>query len=85
MKIITVRDIDKFAETIIPTPSKASKKKIESILLDVKKNGDKAVLKYAKKFDSPGLKLSNIKVTKKEIDAAVKKVGRPFMKALNKV
>ena len=45
MKIITVRDVDKFVDSIIPKPSKTNKKKIESIVTDVRQNGDNAVKK----------------------------------------
>lgn len=80
MKIITVRDIDKFAETIVPTPSKANKKKIESILLDVKKNGDFAVKKYEKKF--AGYKKGSLKVSKREIRSAYSQVSKDQINAL---
>ncbi len=80
MKIIQVRDIDKFADTIVPTPSKANKKKIESILLDVKKNGDSAVKKYEKKF--AGYKKGSLKVSKGEIRSAYSKVSKEQINAL---
>ena len=80
MKIITVRDIDKFADTIVPTPSKANKKKIESILQDVKKNGDFAVKKYEKKF--AGYKKGSLKVSKREIRSAYSKVSKDQINAL---
>jgi histidinol dehydrogenase len=80
MKIITVRDIDKFAETIVPTPSKANKKKIESILLDVKKNGDSALKKYEKRF--AGYKNGSLKVSKREIRSSYSKVSKDQINAL---
>ena len=80
MKIITVRDIDKFADAIIPTTSKTNKKKIESILQDVKKNGDSAVKKYEKKFG--GLKKGPLKVSKREIQKSYSKVSRDQIEAI---
>ena len=80
MKIITVRDIDKFADTIVPTPSKANKKKIESILLDVKKNGDSAIKKYEKKF--AGYKKGSLKVSQREIKAAYSRVSKEQITAI---
>ena len=80
MKIITVRDIDKFADSIIPKPSKTNKKKIESIVTDVRKNGDNAVKKYEKKFG--GLKKGSMKVSKREILASYSKVTKDQVNAL---
>jgi len=79
MKIIKVRDIDRFASLIIPKSTPKNKKTIESIISDVKKNGDLAVKKYEKKFggqsrgslrvSSTEIKSSYSKVTKEEIQA----------------
>jgi len=80
MKIITVRDIDKFADSIIPKPSKTNKKKIESIVTDVRKNGDNAVKKYEKKFG--GFKNGPMKVSKREILASYSKVTKDQVKAI---
>jgi histidinol dehydrogenase len=74
MKIITVRDIDKFVDEIIPTPSKINKKKIELILQDVAKNGDYAVKKYEKKFGN--FKNGPLKVSKQEIQRSYSKVSK---------
>jgi histidinol dehydrogenase len=46
---------------------------VKQIVADVKKNGDKAVQKYAIKFD--GLKRDSIVISKKEIDAASKELS----------
>jgi histidinol dehydrogenase len=79
MKIIKVRDIDRFVSLIIPKPAPKNKKTIEFIISDVKKNGDLAVKKYEKKFggqskgslrvSSAEIKSSYSKVTKEEIQA----------------
>jgi len=57
---------------------------VTSILDDVRKNGDKALIKYANRFDSPGLGIKSIQVTNREIDAAAKKVDRSFIRSLNR-
>jgi histidinol dehydrogenase len=57
---------------------------VSSILEEVRQNGDRAVIKYAKRFDSPGLTIKKIKVAAKELAAASKKVDRSFMRALNR-
>jgi len=58
---------------------------VETILEDVKTNGDKALIKYAEKFD--GFKITNmsdIKVTQKEIEEGAKAVGDNFIRILNR-
>ena len=43
---------------------------VKSIIEDVKKNGDKAILKYVKKFENPKATLKNIKFSKKQLKEA---------------
>ncbi len=57
---------------------------VTRILEDVRKNGDKALIKYANQFDSPGLTLGSIQATSQEINNAAKNVDRPFVRALNR-
>ena len=57
---------------------------VKRILQDVRKNGDKALIKYVNRFDSPDLSIDSIKVTRGEIDAATKKVDRTFVRSLNR-
>lgn len=57
---------------------------VTQIIEDVRKNGDKALVKYSNLFDSPGLTAESIKVSKKEIDSAAKKVDRSFVRSLNR-
>ena len=63
---------------------KAVKKTVEKIITDVKRNGDRALFKYAKKFDKFNLKYSNLKVTKKEISLSYKKVDKSFLVAIKR-
>ncbi|MFC1615946.1 histidinol dehydrogenase [Patescibacteria group bacterium] len=53
---------------------------VESIINQVKKNGDIALEKFTKKFD--GIVLKNFKVTKKEIADAKKNISKDLMKAI---
>lgn len=53
---------------------------VSDIIEDVKKNGDKAVLEYCRKFDKAELK--NLEVTEAEIDDAFKSVPEEFLKIL---
>lgn len=57
---------------------------VTQIIEDVRKNGDKALVKYANRFDSPDLTAKSIKVSKKEIDSVAKKVDRSFVRSLNR-
>ena len=43
---------------------------VKSIIEDVKKNGDKAILKYVRKFENPKATLENIKFSKKQLRKA---------------
>ena len=49
---------------------------VKKILMNVKKNGDKAVLNYEKKFSKIKSTSKNIKFSKKEIDSLVKKIDK---------
>jgi histidinol dehydrogenase len=55
---------------------------VRKIILDVQKNGDLAVRKYTRKFDSVDLK--NLAVSKKEIELSAKNVDKKFLEALKK-
>jgi len=80
MKIISVRNIDKFAESARPKPSKKNQKIIQSILLDVKKRGDLALKQYEKRFS--GAKLRSILVSTNEIKQAYSKVNKEQLAAI---
>ncbi|MBW2411465.1 MAG: histidinol dehydrogenase, partial [Deltaproteobacteria bacterium] len=57
---------------------------VASILEDVRRNGDAAVIRYARRFDAPGLSIKKMRVTPRELAAASKKVDRSFVRALNR-
>ena len=57
---------------------------VTRILEDVRKNGDKALIEYVKRFDSPGLSISSLAVTPDEFEKAKKSVDRTFIRALNR-
>jgi histidinol dehydrogenase len=57
---------------------------VSRILEEVRQNGDRAMIKYARRFDAPGLTIKKIKVSPKELAAASKKVDRAFVRALNR-
>lgn len=53
---------------------------VEKIINDVRKNGDKAIKRYTKKFDS--IRLRELLIDSKEIEASAKKAGNEFLKAM---
>lgn len=61
---------------------KAISDTVTSILADVRKHGDKAVFKYAKKFDGAVLTQKSIRVPLSELKAASKKLSKEDMRAL---
>ena len=54
---------------------------VSDIIEDVKLNGDKALYKYAEKFDK--VTLSSLAVKKEEIENAAKSVDKEFLRILN--
>ncbi len=74
MKIIPVTNVESFASKYTPKQPQKNKKIVESILKNVQKNGDSAIKKYEKKFS--GAKITSLRVTKKEIKNAYKKISK---------
>lgn len=80
IKILQVRNIDSFVESRRQKTSEKDKKIVQSILNDVRKNGDSAVKKYERKFN--GRKTSHLRVSAKEIKEAQSKISRKERSAL---
>jgi histidinol dehydrogenase len=57
---------------------------VTRIIEDVRKNKDQALIKYTNQFDSTKLTKASIQVTLKEIDDALKRVDRSFVRTLNR-
>ena len=68
IKILQVRNVDSFVESRRQKTSVKDTKIVQSILDDVRKNGDVAVKKYEQKFN--GRKTTQLRVSKKEIKEA---------------
>ena len=68
IKILQVRNVDKFVESRRQKTSQKDRKIIQTILDNVRKNGDSAVKKYERKFN--GRKSTSLRVSKKEIKEA---------------
>ena len=74
IKILQVRNIDSFVESRRQKTSEKDRKIVQSILNDIRKNGDSAVKKYEQKFN--GRKTSQLRVSAKEIKEARSKISR---------
>jgi len=80
IKILQVRNIDSFVESRRQKTSEKDRKTVQSILNDVRKNGDYAVKKYERKFN--GRKTLQLRVSAKEIKEARSKISREEVTAL---
>ena len=80
MRIIKVTDVGSFAAKIIPKQPQKNKTIVESIIKNVKKNGDKAIRDYEKKFSNANL--SSLRLSKTEIKNAYSKVSKTELNAL---
>jgi histidinol dehydrogenase len=83
IKILQVRNIDSFVESRRQKTSEKDRKTVQSILNDVRKNGDSAVKKYEQKFN--GRKTSQLRVSAKEIKEAKSKISRKEYKAIGEL
>lgn len=84
MKILVYKELSKTqTEELLKRPAIKTKEVFElvkPIIEDVKKNGKRAVIKYAKKFD--GINTEKILISKKELDLAEKKLSKEIKKAI---
>ena len=80
IKILQVRNIDSFVESRRQKTSEKDRKIVQSILNNVKRNGDSAVKKYERKFN--GRKTSQLRVSAKEIKEGQSKISREEVTAL---
>ncbi len=55
---------------------------VRRILQDVQKNGDKAVIKYTRRFDAPRISVKELRVTDEEINDAYAQVDSEFLDAV---
>ncbi len=80
MRVIKVNNVEKFAAKIIPKQPQNNKTIVESILKDVKKNGDTAIRKYEKKFSKANI--STLRLSQHEIKNAYSKTSKSELAAL---
>jgi len=85
MKILRETQVQQFIDLLKKRSSSSViedeiQKTVRKIIIDVRKQGDRAVKKYTEKFDS--IKLKGLSVSQKEIDTAAKKVEKKFSLSL---
>ncbi|AFS81955.1 histidinol dehydrogenase [Candidatus Nitrosopumilus sediminis] len=80
MRIIKITNVEKFAAKILPKQPQNNKTIVESILKDVKKNGDTAIKKYEKKFSKASI--PSLRISKNEIKNAYSQVSKTELDAL---
>ncbi|QDI89128.1 histidinol dehydrogenase [Candidatus Nitrosopumilus sp. SW] len=79
MKIISINNTEQFLKKIATKNSSKNQKIVESILKNVKNNGDAAVKKYEKKF---GANISSLRVSQRDIASAYSKVSKEDIYAI---
>lgn len=88
MKIIKLKDLSKKDYQKIVNRSTGNYQAVisvvKNIIDDVKQNGDKALIKYVRKFNGVSTNYS-IQVSEKEIKEAYKQVDKKFIKALKQM
>ncbi|MCR5529585.1 MAG: histidinol dehydrogenase [Saccharofermentans sp.] len=57
---------------------------VSGVIDDIKENGDNAVLKYTEKFDKAVLTADKMRVTKEEIDEAIKSIDPELLSIIKK-
>lgn len=67
-----------------PNSYKQYEDSVNSIIEEVRKNGDRAVFSYTKQFDGAEIDGENIRVTKEEIDEAYKLVDEKLVDVMKK-
>lgn len=67
-----------------PTQYREQEAAVAQIIADVRRDGDKAVFAYTKKFDKADLNTQNIKVTKEEIQEAYELVDPSLLDVMKK-
>ncbi len=80
----TQNDFEKQTTALYKRPSypQEIEEGVKTILQDVRKNGNKALIKYAKKFDGAVLSNENLLVGEEEIKAAAGKVSAKMKRAI---
>ena len=81
MKVIKVKNVETFVAQLNSKKTDIDSSIVNSIIRDVKKNGDQAVKKYEKKFSKAII--TNIKISQTEINTALKSLSKTQLDSIN--
>jgi len=88
LKVVAKDKVDTEVKRLIQkkavSANPAEEKVVREIVADVRESGDRALLKYTKKYDKVELAADELKVTEDEIKKAYKKVKGAFFDSLTK-
>ena len=84
LKDNTISEIEKILDSRSKKDLSQYRETAQRIIEDVKNRGDRALFEYTAQFDKVKLDGKNIKVSQKEIEAALNKVDQDFLAALKK-
>ncbi|MEK7849528.1 MAG: histidinol dehydrogenase [Candidatus Omnitrophota bacterium] len=87
MKIIKPhsKDLEKLIGRFNASQNKRVKERVDSIIYDVRANGDEALLKYTKCFDGVKMTLRQMRVSESEKSAAFQDISPEFISTLKKI
>ncbi|MEF2969157.1 histidinol dehydrogenase [Paenibacillus sp. M1] len=80
MKMVKAQDFDLRRE--VEYGSAEQNEAVRKIVLDVKREGDAALLRYTEKFDGVRLEAAGLRVTREELQAAYNEVEPSFVEAI---
>lgn len=81
MKIVKAQEFDLRRE--VEYGSAEQNEAVRTIVLDVKNEGDAALLRYTEKFDGVKLEAAGLRVTQEELQAAYSQVESSFVEAIS--
>jgi len=79
------KDLEKLIGRFNTSQNKRVKERVDSILHDVRANGDEALLKYTKCFDGVKMTLKQMRVSESEKSAAFQDISPEFISTLKKI
>lgn len=79
------REIEKFKRRLSVLDGLSTRRStVLTIIQDVRKRGDKALVRYSKQFDKVSLSPDNFRVKEREIEDAYRRISLPFVKAIQR-
>lgn len=79
------KELEKISQRFTMLQRRRVKDKVEKIIHDIKVNGDKALLKYTRRFDGVNLSLRQLRVSEAEKSAAYNEINPEFIVTLKTI